>query len=105
MLVRGKETESVIFSCPKATNYFLPLIGDMKWRTAMVGTIGIPVGHMEEINKLKPAHKGGVQLRLEQECEHPLIPTPSLFSEAGDSGAPERTIQTSSVTLPLLATK
>ena len=23
------------------------------------------VGHMEEINKLKPTHKGGVQLRLE----------------------------------------
>jgi hypothetical protein len=34
-------------------------------RPAMVGTIGIPVGPMEEINKLKPAHKGGVQLRLE----------------------------------------
>jgi hypothetical protein len=44
MVVRGKETESVTFSCPNATNYFLPLIGDMKWRTAMVGTIGIPAG-------------------------------------------------------------
>jgi hypothetical protein len=44
MVVRGKETESVTFSCPNATNYFLPLIGDMKWRTAMDGLTGIPVG-------------------------------------------------------------
>ena len=44
MVVRGKEMESVTFSYPKATNCFLPLIGDTKWRTATVGTICTEVG-------------------------------------------------------------
>jgi hypothetical protein len=44
MVVRGKEMESVTFSYPRATNCFLPLLGDMKWRTAMVGTICTAVG-------------------------------------------------------------
>jgi hypothetical protein len=65
MLVRGKEAESVIFSYPKATNYFLASHRQHETAHCNGWNYWHAGGHMEEINKLKPAHKGGVQLRLE----------------------------------------
>jgi hypothetical protein len=44
LVVLGSTTASVTFCCRKATNCFLPLTGDMKWRTAMGGLPGTPMG-------------------------------------------------------------
>ena len=65
MVVRGKEMESVTLFLPKGDELLLASLRRHEmahcngWNHLHSG------GHMEEVNKLKPTHKGGVQLRLE----------------------------------------